>query len=123
MNDKHRIDAIRDLGLQAIPDRDVFSHITHLASSMLGCPIALLSVVEQDRQWFLGRTGTGLLETGIEDSFCRFCVLSEGPLLIEDARTEPSLAGNQLVTGAPFIRSYLGVPIRADDGMLWGRCA
>lgn len=120
MSQQHRLDAIRDLGLQAIPDRDVFSHITHLASMMLGCPIALLSVVEHERQWFLGRTGTDLLETAIEDSFCVFCVMSEGPLLIDDARTEPHLAGNPLVTGAPFIRSYLGVPIRADDGLLLG---
>lgn len=120
MNHKHRIDAIRDLGLQTMPRRDVFSHITHLASIMLDCPIALLSVVEQDRQWFLGRTGTDLLETAIEDSFCAYCVMSEGPLLIEDARTEPSLSGNQLVTGAPFIRSYVGIPIRSDDGVLLG---
>lgn len=120
MNDQLRLDAIRDLALQTMPGRDVFSHITHLASVMLDCPIALLSVVEEDRQWFLGRTGTDLLETGIADSFCRFCVLSEGPLLIDDARTEPNLATNQLVTGAPFIRSYLGVPIRSDDGMLLG---
>ncbi len=120
MNDQQRLDAIRDLGLQAIPRRDVFSHITHLVSVMLDCPIALLSVVEDERQWFLGRTGTDLLETGIEDSFCRYCVLSEGPLLIDDARTEPRLAGNQLVSGAPFIRSYMGVPIRSDDGLLLG---
>ena len=45
-----RLDTIRSLGLDAIPDRDVFSHITHLASMMLDCPIALLSVVEEDRQ-------------------------------------------------------------------------
>ncbi len=120
MNNQHRLDAIRDLGLQTMPRRDVFSHITHLASIMLDCPIALLSVVEQDRQWFLGRTGTDLLETAIEDSFCAYCVMSEGPLLIEDARTEPSLSGNQLVTGAPFIRSYVGIPIRSDDGVLLG---
>jgi diguanylate cyclase (GGDEF)-like protein/PAS domain S-box-containing protein len=120
VNNQHRLDAIRDLGLQTMPRRDVFSHITHLASMMLDCPIALLSVVEQDRQWFLGHTGTDLSETAIEDSFCRFCVLSDGPLLIEDARTEPSLAENQLVTGAPFIRSYLGVPIRSDEGVLLG---
>ncbi len=120
MNDQHRLNAIRDLGLQAIADRDVFSRITLLATATLDCPIALLSVVEQERQWFLGRTGTDLDETSIEDSFCVYCVLSEGPLLIEDARTDPVLRNNQLVTGAPFIRSYLGVPIRSDDGLLLG---
>jgi diguanylate cyclase (GGDEF)-like protein/PAS domain S-box-containing protein len=115
-----RLDAIRSLGLDAIPDRDLFSRITLLASTMLGCPIALLSVVEQDRQWFLGRTGTDLAETPIEDSFCAVCVLGEGPLLIDDARADPRLTTNDLVTGPPFIRSYIGVPIRDEKGVLLG---
>jgi diguanylate cyclase (GGDEF)-like protein/PAS domain S-box-containing protein len=120
VKDPLRLDAIRNLGLEAIPDRDLFSRITLLASTMLGCPIALLSVVEQERQWFLGRTGTDLLETPIEDSFCAVCVLGEGPLLIEDARLDARLADNDLVTGPPFIRSYLGVPIRGEGGVLLG---
>ncbi|ASJ90154.1 putative bifunctional diguanylate cyclase/phosphodiesterase [Porphyrobacter sp. CACIAM 03H1] len=120
MKDLLRLDAIRNLGLEAIPDRDLFSRITLLASTMLGCPIALLSVVEQDRQWFLGRTGTDLLETPIGDSFCAVCIQSEQPMLIADARTDPRLRDNALVTGAPFIRSYLGVPIRTDEGVLLG---
>jgi diguanylate cyclase (GGDEF)-like protein/PAS domain S-box-containing protein len=115
-----RLDAIRSLGLDAVPDRDLFSRITVLASTMLGCPIALLSVVEEDRQWFLGRTGTDLLETPIEDSFCAVCVLDEAPLLINDAQADPRLADNQLVTGVPFIRSYIGVPVRGEEGVLLG---
>lgn len=115
-----RLDSIRDLCLEAVPDRDLFSRITQLASNMLGCPTALLSVVEDERQWFLGRTGSTLQETPIEDSFCAVCVQSEAPLLIRDARKDPRLRDNNLVTGAPFIRSYLGVPIRSDDGMLLG---
>lgn len=120
MTDPLRLDAIRNLGLEAIPDRDLFSRITLLASAMLGCPIALLSVVERDRQWFLGRTGTDLIETPIGDSFCAVCIQSEQPMLIADARTDPRLRDNALVTGAPFIRSYLGVPIRSDEGVLLG---
>ncbi|MFO6446322.1 putative bifunctional diguanylate cyclase/phosphodiesterase [Erythrobacter sp. NE805] len=115
-----RLDAIRKLDLEAIADRELFSRITLLASTMLGCPIALLSVVEGDRQWFLGRTGTELGGTRIEDSFCAVCILDEGPLLVEDARADPRFAANDLVTDAPFIRSYLGVPIRGDDGLLIG---
>ncbi len=115
-----RLDIIRSFGLDAIPDRDLFSRITLLASTMLGCPISLVSVVEGDRQWFLGRTGTELAETPIEDSFCAMCVQSAAPLLIADARTDPRLCGNSLVIGPPFIRSYLGVPIRAEDGVLLG---
>ncbi|WP_172449684.1 sensor domain-containing phosphodiesterase [Porphyrobacter sp. HT-58-2] len=115
-----RLEAMSALGLEAISDREVFSRITHLASTMLGCPIALLSVVEEERQWFLGRTGTDLTETPITDSFCSVCVQSEEPLLIPDARSDPRLSANNLVTGSPFIRSYLGVPIRGEGGVLLG---
>ena len=62
VKDQPRLTASRDRGLQAIPDRDVFSHITHLASTMFNCPIALLSVIEQERHWFLGRTRADVLE-------------------------------------------------------------
>jgi diguanylate cyclase (GGDEF)-like protein/PAS domain S-box-containing protein len=120
VQDTLRLDAIRNLGLEAVPDRDLFSRITLLATTMLGCPIALISVVEQERQWFLGRTGTDLVETPITDSFCAVCVQSEAPLLIADARLDPRLCDNSLVTGPPFIRSYLGVPIRSDEGVLLG---
>jgi len=120
VQDKYRLGVIRDLKLQAMPDRDVFSRITSLASTMLDCPMALLSVVEQERQWFLGRTGTDLIETPIADSFCAYCVMNEEPLLIADARLDPRLRSNALVLAAPFFRSYLGVPIRTDDGLLLG---
>ncbi len=120
MTEPSRLDAIRNLGLDAVPDRDLFSRITLLASTMLDCPIALLSVVEGERQWFLGRTGTELYETRIEDSFCAICVIDERPLLIADARHDPRLAENELVTGPPFIRSYVGVPIRGEDGVVLG---
>ncbi len=120
MKDDPRLDAIRNLDLDAIADRELFSRITLLASTMLGCPIALLSVVEHNRQWFLGRTGTDVLETKIEDSFCAVCMLGGGALLVPDARLDARFESNSLVTGAPFIRSYLGVPIRGDDGVLLG---
>lgn len=120
MSSPSRLDAIRSLGLDAVPDRDLFSRITQLASNMLGCPIALFSVVEEDRQWFLGRTGTDLYETRIEDSFCALCVVDDAPLLINDAAIDPRLADNELITGPPFIRSYIGVPIKGDDGTVIG---
>lgn len=120
MKDDPRLDASRNLDLGAIADRELFSRITLLASTMLGCPIALLSAVEQDHQWVLGRTGTDHVETKIGDSFGAFCMLGDGPMLVPDAQFDTRFQGNSLVTGAPFIRSYLGVPIRGDDGVLLG---
>ena len=120
MNDTTRLDAIRSLGLEAIPDRGVFSRITLLVSSMLGCPIALLSIIEQQTLRFVARTGTDLIETPSDESFCAVCATGGGPLLVDDARADPLWKNHPLVTGAPFIRSYLGVPIRAHDGAILG---
>lgn len=120
MPESPRLEAIRSLGLEEIPDREVFSRITLLASTMLDCPIALLSIVEDERQWFLGCTGTELSETAISASFCAIPALGEEPLLIDDAREDARLRDTALVTGPPYIRSYLGVPIRSDDGTVLG---
>ena len=120
MNDPARLDIIRTTGLEASADRALFSRITLLASTMLDCPIALLSIVEDTRQWFLGSTGLGLAETPRDVSFCAVCIAGEGPLLVEDARADLRFRDNSLVTGAPFIRSYLGVPIQTEGGLRLG---
>ena len=120
MKDRARLDAIRKLELETSADRALFSRITVLASTMLGCPIALLSMVEDKRQWFLGRTGLDCDETPRDVSFCAVCIGGEAPLLVADARADLRFRNNALVTGAPFIRSYLGVPIRGEGGVLLG---
>ncbi|MFL0671607.1 MAG: putative bifunctional diguanylate cyclase/phosphodiesterase [Erythrobacter sp.] len=103
-----------------MPDPEIFSRITLLTTATLGCPVSLVSIVEGQRQWFLGRTGFPLAETPIAHSFCTHCVTAGAPLLIDDARTDPRFSDNALVTGAPLIRSYLGVPIRFEGGDLLG---
>ncbi|MFY7745825.1 MAG: GAF domain-containing protein, partial [Erythrobacter sp.] len=118
MTQSGRLEAIRNLGLEASADRALFSRITVLASTMLGCPTALLSIVEDERQWFLGRTGFECDETPRDTSFCAVCIAGAGPLLVSDARADLRFRNNPLVTGEPFIRSYLGVPIRGEGDVL-----
>lgn len=120
VNETARLDLIRHLDLETGADRALFSRITLLASKMLDCPIALLSIVEDKRQWFLGRTGLALGETPRDVSFCAVCIAGEGPLLVTDARADLRFRNNALVTGAPFIRSYLGVPIHGEGGVRLG---
>jgi diguanylate cyclase (GGDEF)-like protein/PAS domain S-box-containing protein len=115
-----RLACLNRLDLEAMPDPEIFSRITELTTAMLACPVSLVSIVEEMRQWFLGRTGFALGETPIEVSFCAICVKQESPLLVRDAGIDARFCDNPLVTGAPFIRSYLGVPIRCGEGEILG---
>jgi diguanylate cyclase (GGDEF)-like protein/PAS domain S-box-containing protein len=103
-----------------MPDSEIFSRITTLATATLGCPVALVAIVEAERQWFLGRTGVGLGDTPIAAAFCSHCVDTGAPLLVADAARDPRFAGHAVMTGAPPIRSYLGVPIRFEGGVVLG---
>jgi diguanylate cyclase (GGDEF)-like protein/PAS domain S-box-containing protein len=120
VTDPAPLDAIRHLDLESNADRALFSRITLLATTMLDCPVALLSIVEETRQWFLGSTGLDIAETPRDVSFCAVCIAGEGPLLVADARADLRFRNNPLVTGGPLIRSYLGVPIHAEGGVRLG---
>ncbi len=115
-----RLACLKRLDLKTIPDPEIFSRITALTTWTLDCPIALVSIVEAERQWFLGKAGLALDETPISQSFCAVCIAKPGPLLIADAACDPRFSDNPLVTGPPHIRSYLGVPIQFDDGEVLG---
>lgn len=120
MNENARLACLRRLDLEAMPDPEIFSRITQLATTILKCPVSLVSIVEDKRQWFLGKTGFALTETPIDVSFCAVCIAGEAPLLVRDTRLDARFSGNALVTAEPHIRSYLGVPIRYESGELLG---
>lgn len=120
MLEDRRLACLARLNLGAIPDPAIFSRIAELTAETLKCPVSLVSIVEKDRQWFLGNKGFDLNETPIGVSFCAFCIRDEVPMLVRDARNDTRFANNSLVTSAPFIRSYLGVPIRYETGELLG---
>ena len=120
VSDHARLECLSRLGLEAMPDPEIFSRITKLTTAMLSCPVALVSIVDDKRQWFLGRTGFPLPETALDVSFCVHCVDGGEPVLVTDARADPRFSANSLVTGEPYIRSYLGVPIRFEAGEVLG---
>ncbi|MFN3863735.1 MAG: putative bifunctional diguanylate cyclase/phosphodiesterase [Erythrobacter sp.] len=121
MSDPARLPVSRPPGLEPSADHALFSRVTLLASTMLGCPIALLSIIgEEGEERVLGSTGLGLAETERDVSFCTICTSGEAPLLVADTRADPRLRDDPLVTGAPFIRSCLGVPIPGEGGVRLG---
>jgi len=120
VNEQARLDKLDRLALGRVTDAAIFSKIARLAATMLDCPISLVSIVEADRQWFIGRTGIEVEETPRDWSFCSACIAQGKPLLVNDAREHQNFHDNPLVTGDPFIRSYLGIPIASEDGALLG---
>ncbi|AEG49259.1 signal transduction histidine kinase [Sphingobium chlorophenolicum L-1] len=90
--------------------------ITAFAAALCEAPIALVSIVEEQRQRFLARTGLDAEETPRDVSFCAHAMLGDAIFVVPDATLEPRFADNGLVTGAPFIRFYAGAPLIGGDG-------
>jgi phosphoribosyl 1,2-cyclic phosphodiesterase len=110
-DEDHRLASLRQLSILDTEPEDRFDRITRLAASMFGVPIALVSLVDQDRQWFKSCYGLDATETSREVSFCAHAMLDKKVMLVPDALADPRFADNPLVTGAPRIRFYAGYPL------------
>lgn len=89
-----------------------FDRLTRLVQQALHTPIVLISLLDEERQWFKSRQGLDVCETARDISFCGHAILGEGVFQITDALADPRFADNPLVTSAPFIRFYAGVPLK-----------
>ena len=101
--------------LDTLPE-ERFDRVTRLAARALGVPIALVSLVDRERQWFKSRQGLDASETARSISFCGHAILGEGALVVPDAQRDTRFADNPLVIGEPHIRFYAGHPIHGPDG-------
>jgi diguanylate cyclase (GGDEF)-like protein/PAS domain S-box-containing protein len=120
MREAARLETQQELALDQFSGTDAFGRITMLAATVMSCPVAAISITEDDRQWFLGLTGLEASELSRGTSFCTFCINSDSPLLVLDAADDPRFAESSLVTGAPHIRSYLGLPVHAENEAVLG---
>ena len=107
--------------LDTPPERG-FDDIVLLARQLCGVPIALVTLLDRNRQWFKARVGFPLCETDLDRSVCRFVVQADELIEIPDLTLDPRTRDNPLVTGDPHIRFYAGVPLRTPLGTIGALC-
>ena len=99
------------------PAEAAFDRLTRLAASIFRAPIALISLVDEDRQWFKSHLGLDVSETDRGVSFCAHALGQPAPMVIRDAQADPRFRDNALVTGKPHIRFYAGAQLRTKAGL------
>lgn len=115
-NEIKRIKSLEALKILDTPFDESYDRITRLAQAIFSVPIALVSLVDTNRQWFKSCVGLPVRETGRDISFCGHAILEKEPFIIPDASEDERFADNPLVTEAPNIRFYAGRPLVTLDG-------
>jgi GAF domain-containing protein len=115
-----RLDALRASGLLDSEPESRFDDLVRHAAGIAGTPTALISLVDEDRQWFKARHGFTGEETPRDLAFCAHTILGDGPLVVEDTTLDDRFHDNPLVADFPNIRFYAGFPITGPSGHRFG---
>lgn len=115
-NEAERLNTLRGYGILDTHPEDRFDDLTRLATLICGTPISLISLVDEDRQWFKSKIGVEMCQTSREEAFCAHAIMSPELLLVPDASQDPRFATNPLVLGELHVRFYAGAPLTAPNG-------
>lgn len=116
-NEIERIETLRRYNILDTPAETSYDDLVHLASEICGMPIAAISLVDEDRQWFKSILGLEVSQTSRDVAFCAHAILDKhNPLIVEDATQDARFADNALVTDDPGIRFYAGTPLVMSNG-------
>lgn len=122
-NETSRLQALQRLGIMRSGQSPEFDAIVEVAAALFDCPVALVTLVDEDEQWFKARRGVDFGGTGRDVAFCRHTILGPEPLIVPDALADERFHDNPLVTGASGVRFYAGCPLTLDgEHMLGSLC-
>lgn len=110
-NETDRLATLHGLQLLDSKADDGFDRLTELATQIFDVPMAMITLIDEDRQWFKSHQGLSVCETPRRISFCGHVVADGQPMVVNNALRDPRFSDNPLVTGAPFIRFYAGYPL------------
>src|SRR5215472_2764301 len=119
-NEKRRLAVLWQYEVLDTVPEEVFDDLTELAARICEAPIALISLVDESRQWFKSRVGTPVSETSRDVSLCAYAINQSDLFIVPDATKDERFAKNPLVTSDPKIRFYAGAPLITPDGHALG---
>src|SRR5688500_16079451 len=119
-DEKQRLMALRRYDILDTPPERTFDDIVRVAAHICETPLALIVLIDENRQWFKARLGVGFTETPREIAFCAYTIVKRSLLVIPDNTKDPRFANHPLVTGGPRVRFYAGAPLLTPDNRALG---
>lgn len=119
-NESERLRTLRLFRILDSGSENAFNELTRLAATICDSPISLITLVDEDRQWFKSKVGITVSQTSRDVAFCSHAILQNDVFVVEDASRDERFASNPLVTSDPSIRFYAGAPLIVAEGVSLG---